>query len=173
MLYGGLSLMIKKSLFLALIASALVSYQVSAATISFLVLETGLPMEAAANEHSGLWESGLLDVFFEGGHIVSNAPVLRIDGKPSKSLPEEAEEAFDEAVAGGAEYFIVAVLDYSKPGDGIAEKPNNVSMRIFKANSEKSIYEGKYTDKVSKNLKDEFENVKKAARGILPRINGK
>jgi hypothetical protein len=160
--------MFKKYFFLMIVLS--IAAVLPAATVSFLVIETGLPMEAAANEHSGLWESGLLDVFFEAGHIVSNAPILRLDKKPVKPFPEEFEDEFNEAAAGGAEYFILAELDYAVKADGSAGKPENVLLKVFNADTAKLVYEKNYTDKSSRNAKDEFNNVKKAVRGLVPRI---
>ena len=53
----------------------------------------------------GLWESGLMDVFFEAGHIVSNAPALRLDRKPAEAFPEAARPELNEAIAGGGGVF--------------------------------------------------------------------
>ncbi|MDR0878735.1 MAG: hypothetical protein LBN21_11830 [Treponema sp.] len=164
--------MIKKCFVLVMVFCIFAVSPLSAAMVSFLVIETGLPMEAASNQHSGLWESGLLDEFFEAGHIVSNSPILRIDQKPSTPFPEEAEEAFDEAVAGGAEYFILAVLDYTVASDGSVEKPGKVSLKVYKAVPQKLLYERQYADKTSRSTADEFSNVKKTVRGLVSRVKG-
>ncbi|MDR0486791.1 MAG: hypothetical protein LBG91_00945 [Treponema sp.] len=136
-----------------------------AATVSCLIIETGLP-PGGSNQHSGLWESGLLDVFFESGHIVSNAPMMRLDLKPTEIFPEEARQELDEAVEGGVEYLILAILEYQ---NGL--KPLNVSLRLFKTRPLAMIYETSYADTKSKNLKEEFDNLKQAARGLVPRLN--
>jgi hypothetical protein len=157
-----------KSLLCALLLCVLPVAGVKAATVSFLVVETGLSAEAGANQHSGLWESGLLDVFFEAGHIVSNAPVLRIFESPVTDLPEEAGTDLDEAREGGVEFFILALLDYDASEN---PRPQNVLLRIFRMNPFKKIYEQQYADRTSKNLADEFENLKKAARTLVSHLN--
>ena len=84
--------MAKKCLMTVVFLCVFFLFRVEAATVSFLVIETGLTDEAGSRQHSGLWESGLLDVFFESGHIVSNAPILRLLSKPSGDFPEEAKD---------------------------------------------------------------------------------
>ncbi|MDR2143582.1 MAG: hypothetical protein LBP29_04345 [Treponema sp.] len=84
----------------------------SAATVSFLVVETGLAEESARPQSSLLWENGLMDVFFDAGHIVSNAPIMRIPEKTAEKLPDPARIEFDQARNGGADYFIMILLEY-------------------------------------------------------------
>ena len=171
--------MAKRRLFAPLVLSALLAVPLEAATVSFLVIETGLPEEWGTSQHSGLWESGLLDVFFEAGHIVSNAPVRRLPRKPTAKFPEEAQAELAEALEGGAEYFILALLEYDAPEpgtDGAAgspntQKPRNISLRVFKARSHALVYEQQYADKTSTNLKDEYDSLKKAARTLIPHLN--
>jgi hypothetical protein len=85
----------------------------SAATVSFLVVETGLAEESVRPQSSLLWENGLMDVFFDAGHIVSNAPIMRIPGKTTEKLPDPVRNELDQARNGGADYFIVVLLEYS------------------------------------------------------------
>jgi hypothetical protein len=160
--------MSKKGPLMALFLGLVCAFCLEAATVSFLVVETGLSAGAASNQHSGLWESGLLDVFFEAGHIVSNAPVMRLSEKPAGDFPDEARAEFDEAAEGGVEYFIIALLDYDASEN---PRPQNVSLRMFKMNPFKKIFEQQYADKTSKNIADEFENLKKIARGLVPHLN--
>jgi hypothetical protein len=150
--------------------------RLDAAMVSFLVIETGLPEERETGRHSGLWESGLLDVFFEAGHIVSNAPVLRLPEKPEAEFPDEARADLAEALEGGAEFFILALLEYDTPKNGNAEtapldKPRKISLRVFKLQPRTLLHEQQYADKSSMNLKDEYDSVKKAARTLIPHIN--
>ena len=72
-----------------------------AATVSFLVAETGLRDDGKANEYSRLWENSLMEVFFEEGHIVSNSPVLRLTQKSEKEFPDEAMADLSGAIDGG------------------------------------------------------------------------
>ncbi|GHV94760.1 hypothetical protein AGMMS50293_10800 [Spirochaetia bacterium] len=160
--------MVRKGHFLLLLLGALLGSPLAAATVSFMVVETGLPVEAGANQYSGLWESGLLDVFFEAGHIVSNAPVLRLYEKSMEEFPEEAREELNGAVEGGAEYFILAMLDYDAAN---LQKPRNISLRLFRTNPYKKLYEQQYADQASRTLKDEYDNLKKVARGLVSHLN--
>jgi hypothetical protein len=172
--------MAKKRLFAGLVLYILAAFHLEAATVSFLVIETGLPAEWGASQHSGLWESGLLDVFYEAGHIVSNAPVLRLTEKPRAKFPEEARADLNEALQGGAEYIILALLEYEAPADvksgsGAApadiQKPRNISLRVFRASPQTLLYEQQYTDKTSATLKDEYDSLKKAVRTLIPHLN--
>jgi hypothetical protein len=116
------------------------------ATVSFMVIETGLVEETPVIESSRLWEDALLDVFFDTGHIVSNTPIVRISEKPQKNLPDEARISLDEAAEGGAEFFVVAVLDYqNSPGaELLLLKPRSVSLRLFKTEPYRFLYSEEY-----------------------------
>jgi hypothetical protein len=162
--------MAKKGFFLTLVFGIFFMLPLEAATVSFLVIETGLSEGAGASQHSGLWESGLLDVFFEAGHIVSNAPIMRLSKKPAKIFPDEAIENLHEALEGGVDFFIIALLDYA-PNDTVIQKPEKISLRLFNAVSQKLIYEQQYTDKTSKNPGEEFNSLKQAVKGLVPHLN--
>jgi hypothetical protein len=145
-----------------------------AATVSFLVVETGLPRETEQNVYSDLWESGLFDVFFEAGHIVSNAPVKRLDAKPQKPLPDEFRGDLNDAAEGGAEYFVLALLDYP-PAAAVNEipKPQNISLKIFRIRPYKLLYEQGYSEKSSTNIDEEFTTIKQSIRGLVPHLADK
>jgi hypothetical protein len=161
--------MLVKRAFLPLVLALFFVRPLSAATVSFLVIETGLPTESGSNQYSGLWESGLLDVFFESGHIVSNAPVLRLDYAPGEVFPEEAREALGEALEGGAEFFVIALLEYQQGSGGF--RPGNVSLRVFRArNCCNLVYEIKHADMKVKPITEEFDSLKKVARELVSRL---
>ncbi|MDR2053205.1 MAG: hypothetical protein LBP80_07310 [Treponema sp.] len=143
---------------------------VSAYTVSFIVVETGLPEEQGVCEYSILWESGLLDVFFDAGHIVSNAPVLRLSKVPAKQFPDEAVESLNEANTGGADYFVLALLDYRGSGapDISTPKPKQVSLRLFKTSPFRFIGEEKFTVPRQAAAGEDFISAKQAAVKILP-----
>lgn len=162
--------MIKRRL-IPVVCLLFLAASLQAATVSFLVIETGLPAETESSLHSSLWESGLLDVFFEAGHIVSNAPIMRLSRKPAKVFPDEAKADLDEALEGGAEYFILALLDYAAPAQTDIQKPTNINLRLFKTKPYKLIYEQQYADKSSQTLNDEFTSLKQAVRGLIPHLN--
>jgi hypothetical protein len=163
--------MAKKGFFAALVFGIFFTLPLEAATVSFLVIETGLSEEAGASQHSGLWESGLLDVFFEAGHIVSNAPILRLGKRPAKILPDEALGNLRDALEGSVDFFIIALLDYAAPNDAVIQKPEKIFLRLFNVISQKLIYEEQYTDKTSKNAGEEFTSLKQAVKGLVPHLN--
>jgi hypothetical protein len=145
-----------------------------AATVSFMVIETGIREEIPVADSSRLWEYALLDVFFDTGHIVSNAPILRVAEKPEKSLPDEARAPLKEALEGGAEFFIVAVLDYQNPAPtGTKDlQPRNISLRLFKTAPYRFLYSQEYAaHELSAAEKDEVNNAMKIARGIAAHLS--
>lgn len=137
-----------------------------ASTVSFLVIETGLGEESPANESSTLWETALMDVFFDTGHIVSNAPVLRLPEKPAQEFPEEARVDFNEALSGGAEFFIIALLDYQGTSPGERPKPRNVSLRIFRIRPYQVLFKQDYSGGVTVSAEEELAGAKSVARTI-------
>ena len=138
-----------------------------AANVSIMVFETGLDMEGDANLHSGLWESGLLDVFFDSGHVVSNAPIMRLDYMPDEVFPAQAQDSLNEAREGGMEYILSAQLNYA---NYTSKRPANVIVRLFRIQPFKMIFEETFSDSKSKTSREEFEFVKQAARKFPPRI---
>jgi hypothetical protein len=141
-----------------------------AATVSFLVIETGLPSERENSVYSSLWESGLFDIFFEAGHIVSNAPIKRLDTKPQKPFPDEARGDLNDAADGGAEYFILALLEYPPAAANETPKPRNISLRVFKVSPYKLLYEQRYSDRASADIDEEFITIKQSIRGLVPHL---
>jgi hypothetical protein len=143
---------------------------VPASTVSFLVIETGLGEESPANESSILWETALMDVFFDMGHIVSNAPVLRLPEKPAREFPEEARVDFNEALTGGAEFFIIALLDYQGTPDGEVPKPRSISLRLFRIKPYQFLFKQDYAGGVRLSAEEEFAGAKNAARAITSHL---
>lgn len=105
------------------------SAAVSAATLSIQMYETGVPENAPKIEATSAWEAGLLDAFFEAGHIVSNAETKRLEkkGLPSTSV------GLAEAREGGAEFIIALSLDYG-PGplsnERTRKSPKSIAYRL-------------------------------------------
>jgi hypothetical protein len=151
--------------------SLLLSAPLSAATVSFLVIETGLGEGEGRNEFSTLWETSLMDVFFESGHIVSNAPVMRLPVNPEGEFPEEARGDLEEAREGGAEFFVLALLDYAaSSGAGILGAPRLVRLKLFKIDPYKLLFEQRYTGTLTVSENEEFLNAKKTAQTIIPHL---
>jgi hypothetical protein len=145
-------------------------FPLSAANISFLVIETGVREDGRVNESSTIWENGLMDVFFDAGHIVTNAPILRLNKNPPVEFPGEARKDLDEALLGGAEFFILAMLDYQgiSPAANSVINPRSVSLRLFSINPYKILYERTYPAGTSLQKNDRFSYAQNAARLIVP-----
>lgn len=154
--------------------SVLWTFPLSAATVSFLVIETGLGEGEGRKDFSSLWETGLMDVFFDAGHIVSNSPIMRFPVDPEEEFPADALAELDEAREGGADFFIIALLDYegSLPG-GNKRPPKTVSLRLFGVNPYRLLFEQSYSGVVSLSADEEFLNARKAAQVIIPHLKNK
>jgi hypothetical protein len=149
-------------LFAGLFFGLIAVFPLGAANVSFLVMETGPSKEDPDGKYPVLWENGLLEIFFESGHIVSNFPILRIAEKPADNFPDEAERDFENAQEGGMDFFLVGIVDYTRSG---------VSLRLFNTKSPKMIQEEKYMIKTYKNTKEEYESIKAAIRVMVARLN--
>jgi hypothetical protein len=143
-------------------------------------------------QSSLLWENGLMDVFFDAGHIVSNAPIMRIPEKTTEKLPDPVRIEFDQARNGGADYFIMVLLEYpasivngipgsdESPASGGAEvswgkpvsggKPEKVYMRIFSVSNETLVYEIACAGTVRLDVNEELIEVKKNAAKLIPQL---
>jgi len=137
-------------------------FPLNAANISFLVMEAGQNKEDPTGQYPILWENGLLEIFFEAGHIVTNFPITQIAGKPADGIPNEAKEDFQEARTGGMDFFLVGIVDYAQSG---------VSLRLFSTKSSKMIQEQKYKVTSFKSTKEEYENIKAAVSKMAARLN--
>jgi hypothetical protein len=147
---------------------------VSAYTVSFIVIETGLVQDDTVTESSHLWENGLMDTFFNAGHIVSNAHTIRIDREGIKDFPDEVQADFDEAQQGGVDFFIMALLDYQGSGGGLqspktAVKPRQIFLKVFRVEPYQKVYEQRYSEPI----KDELAKAKSAATSILPHLRNR
>lgn len=156
-----------------LILAGVVLCSLPAATVSFLIIETGLTADSARPESSSLWESGMMDSFFDAGHIVSNAPILRIehiDSNPEEKLPVEAHRDMDEAKLGGADFFVVVLLNYENSPLG---RPADILVRIFRVASGQMVYETKCGSYNGVKTEEEFQQVKRNAVRIVPQLKGR
>jgi hypothetical protein len=154
--------MAKKNLIAGLVLCILAASPLGAATVSFLVIEARPSGSSAANQYTLLWENGLLEVFFESGHIVTKSPIVQMNTKPSAVMPQEAEREFEVAQEGGMDYFLVTVVEYPAP--------HAVSMRLFSTGSRTMVWEQQYAAAGSKTAKDEYEYIKKAIRDMAVQI---
>jgi hypothetical protein len=148
------------------IMGVLLACNAEAAMVSFLVIETGLPEETGRVEHSGIWESSLMDAFFDAGHIVSNASMMRMERSPVNKVPEEITEELNAAKNSGADFVIVALLDYES---SILE-PREICLLLYKINPYQKIVEQHFPGEKYKSAKDEFDSLKKIAKGLVPHL---
>jgi hypothetical protein len=88
---------------------------------------------------------------------------MRLDEKPSRDLPFEAECDFDDAKDGGMRYFLLAIVDHSLP--------NNVSLRLFNTGNHELLQRQEHCNDVFKSNRDEQENIKKTIWAIAARLN--
>jgi len=152
--------MLKRIAF-AVVIGILLTFNVSAATVSFYVVEAGIN-EEADKKVSELWETAFMDVFFDAGYIISNAPILRLDKSPSDILQVVD---FKEASVCGIDYMLIVLLDY-KVG---LPSPEEVSFYIYKVTKREKVIERKIRQKQVP-LKDDYNNMKSIARGFVPYI---
>jgi hypothetical protein len=118
----------------------------------------------------------MMGVFFDTGHIVSNSPMLRItEDFQEDELPEDAWIAIREALDGGAEFFVIAKLDYQHPPRvlGKEPQPRAISIRLFRTNPFSFVYAQDYSVQSKITAKDEFINAMSAAKTITARLNDK
>ncbi|MDR1446791.1 MAG: hypothetical protein LBI90_07855 [Treponema sp.] len=163
--------MYKKLAVAVFILGAFLALPLPASTVSVLVMETGRNGDNPVKEYSTLWEYGILDVFFEAGHIVSNAPILQTQRKTAKELPDEARPDMEEAKEGGADFFVLALLDYESPDrGGAAGKPDTVSLRLFKISGNKAIYQENVSPGTYPSRDEEVQGIKRIARKLVPLI---
>ena len=159
----------KKQLFV-LILVCMGLLPLGAATVSVLVIESGLPPGIGCTPSAEVWESGMMDVFFDAGHIVSNAPCQQIPAlvyEVSGTLPLNAGSEFDEARLGGSDFFVLVLLNYR--GD-TGESPKDVFIRVFRVSSGELLYETKVAGKTWGNIDEEFLDAKTNAGKVIPQL---
>jgi hypothetical protein len=154
--------MLKKFLLQGCILFALAITPLHAANVSVLVIESGIGTGVPAVRHSVMWENALMDVFFDAGHIVSNAPIMRLPHRVDDGFPGEAEKDFDDAQSGGIHFFIVAVISHPAP--------HNVSLRLFSTGSQQMLFEQQYTDRTYRTSKEENDAVRSTIASLAQRI---
>ena len=135
-----------------------------AATVSVLVVETGL--SPGHGTIAMAWEYGMMDAFFDAGHIVSNVPSYQI-AAVSDSLPPEVREDLDQARIGGADFFVLILLNYS---DNTAGHPKEALIRVFRVSSGELFYETASSARVWGNIEEELRDAKQNAGKVVSRL---
>lgn len=158
--------MAKKMLISALIFCVFLVSRADA-MVSFVVIETGLADEAPKKEYSMLWEDSFFDVFFDAGHIISNAPMMRLPGHQAGSFPQEAMPKLDKAKEGGAVFFIAAILDYAPA----ALIPDNISLQIFRLAPHEKVHGLQFNTGPQRTAMESHDNVRAIIRGVIPYLD--
>jgi hypothetical protein len=159
-----------KHLGLLTLLAALPGLSARASTVSLMVIETGRNGAEVPGESSLLWENSLIDACFEAGHIVTNAPVLSLEKQLTGDIPREAGIDLDEAVRGGMDYLIIALLDYKKLEGNFSLA--GVSLKLFKTLPYRKIFEQAVSPARPAVQKEERENARKAALSLISHIEG-
>jgi len=157
-----------RKLFLALVIIGMGFMPLAAATVSVLVIETGLPPETGLSPSASVWESGVMDAFFDAGFIVSNAPSLQLAKASGSQLPPEARREFEEARLGGADLFFVVHLNYPVG----QEQNKSVVIAVFSVSSGELLYETSMGTRSWGNPNEEFLIAKQNTGNIILRLKG-
>jgi len=154
-----------KRIAIAVIIGISLNFSVRAATVSFYVIETGITEDFDMKQsQSLLWENAFMDVFFDAGYIISNAPIMRLEKKPSDILQVID---LDEAAFYGIDYMLIVLLEYKKESQDTSE----VSFYIFKVARKEKVFEKKIVLK-RESSQDDYNNMKSIAKGFVPYIGG-
>jgi hypothetical protein len=132
------------------------------------VIETGLSQESTTKDYSTLWEDGIMGIFFEAGYIVTNGSVIRLETDRGKEFPDEAQADFYEASEGGAEYFVLVLLEY-KNHDGTFNPPG-VSLKLYSTVPRRLIYEERFSAGQTADSREEHTRAREAARALISHI---
>jgi len=153
-----------KRIVIAAVICAFLCVNAGAHMVSFFIIETGVPEDARENQHSVFWENAFLDVFFDAGHIVSNAPILRLEDRPSGDILQEID--MQEVRRAGIDYLIIAQLDYNA-----ALAPSDMFFYVFKINPKNKIFESKIEGRSERSAREEYEYMKSIARGLIAYVD--
>ena len=149
---------------------AFLSFPASADVVSFMVVETGLRERTETTQIASVWEGALMDVFFEAGHIVTNSPITQMDSRPV-NFNDSLRNDFEEAVNGGAEYFILGFLEFGHNGGRTA--PVGIQVKIYETGSGDLIYEQGFPAGTGRSLNDEYRLAQDTGRIIISNIRGR
>jgi hypothetical protein len=144
------------------------TFPVSASVVSFLIVETGINDEASNPQYTSVWEGGLMNAFFDAGHIVTNSPITRMERKPDKDISGIIEADFKEAANGGAEYFILGFLEYRIQGG--RPVPSGIQLKIYRTRAQTVVYEHSFQAGTGKSLTEEYQFAQNAGRVIISHL---
>jgi hypothetical protein len=162
--------------FFAVVLSTLPSPRLYAANVSVLVVETGIldgiPLEIQRTRE---WESGLMNVFFEKGHVVSNADTFALASKPAGRFPDGFGYVLELAEEGGVDFLVLAFLEY-EPGGKTGKlmtknepaKPTGADIRLFTVRKGELLHSELLSSGAAFFGKDEGVVAESAARKMIP-----
>ena len=139
-----------------------------ASLVSFSFVETGIGNEITGTQHGSVWEGGLMEVFFNAGYIVTNSPLLRVERKPDQALSGNILSEFEDAVEGGAEFFVLGFLECEAEGGRAI--PIHMTIIIYETDSREQIFEHIFPISNVRTLAQEFEFAKDVGIIILNQI---
>jgi hypothetical protein len=165
-------------------AAALPVYSATISMMAIEVSENGRGDKRTVNN----WESGMMDMFYNAGYIISNSRSIILDRYPfetnpeinqetdpktiSETIPPEIEADFVEAEEGSVDYFILTLLEYdAKNGLGTA-RPARITLRLYNVSGKTFIIEEKYSWFKSKERDDFAANIKRAVFMLIPYMGG-
>jgi hypothetical protein len=136
------------------------------AMVAIFVVEKGLTDNRMEHPHSIQWENAFLDVFFEAGYIVTNAPISRIDSIPQDYLLESLAFEPDRARMMGIEFILITILDFN----GETNFPEEIYLYIYSVSIGNRIFERQIPGRTYRTSREELDDLKAIARGLLPHI---
>ena len=149
----------------------LLAFPVSASMVSFLLVETGLRENAPNNQFSGLWEGGLMAAFFDAGHIVTNSPIVRMETRPPNDISGAVEKDFSEAIAGGADFYVLGFMEYQAMGNRLV--PVSIALKLYNTASRSLVFEQNFPAGSGRSNDDEFRLAQNAGRVIISHLEGR
>jgi len=135
-----------------------------ASMVSFYVIETGVPENRRENQYSVFWENAFLDVFFDAGHIVCNAPILSLQGGLSGDILHQVNML--EVRDAGIDFVIIARLDYNS-----GAVPSEMFFYVFRVNPREKLYERQLEGREARPVREELEYMKTIARGLVTYVD--
>jgi len=151
-----------RRLVIAVFLTLFISFGAWASMVSFYVIETGVAEETEMLQHSVNWENAFLDIFFDAGHIVCNAPILRLDKKPSGDISNMVD--MKDARDSGIDFVLIAHIDYETN----TRAPKEVICIIYNLVTKEKLLEKKISPEKFKKAKGEYEDIKTFVRGLIP-----
>jgi hypothetical protein len=100
---------------------------------------------------------------------------MRLPNLQEKEIPDEVRGNLEDAVQGGADFFVLALLDYQGAAADNSPKirPQGVSLRLFSTNPYKFLYEQSYSALTQSPGNDELADAKRIVRMIIPYLGNR